>query len=515
MLASSYFNWFVRRLLLRGLPSATVTACLEHREVRALLRFRFAYLFAFHGPVLVPLLEALGGQSDPALSVLSLGVASVAMVLADVPTGLYADRRGPGAALRLGLRLTCLVLVAFFVLSLWRASVLARGHHGPWLPGIIGLLVLEAAIGVSLALLSGADTVLFLGVLRRANIAGLQSTGSEGVGSSVRYLGTMISVAFGAVLYDLSSWLVAAPATRLALQSGLFLLTLLSQLVALRELSRIAEVPPLGAGQRRPGFRDVARGLAALTRFPGFALQMWLLCLLAAVALFAVYLFQSPLNRLTSELVGSSPLWAPLYVVTAVLGYWACSRGSRDAHRRHDRDALSLTEAGAMAPSYGVAVRLMATGLGLLLLYPVIAALLQLGPPTPFSLWLGRLGFVIAAAGNCLLFNYVRGFVEPYSAATLVTFTQSHALSVPASIISGFNSLKRGMHFVLSLLFYVVRSHGAATLPLAPDRELARMLLYVVAGLLALALPAVAVVFVGRGGGASVEGGGAGAARTS
>lgn len=513
MLASSYFNWFVRRLLLRGLPSATVTACLEHREVRALLRFRFAYLFAFHGPVLVPLLEALGGQSDPALSVLSLGVASVAMVLADVPTGLYADRRGPEAALRLGLRLTCLVLVAFFVLSLWRAWVLAHGHHGPWLPGIIGLLVLEAAIGVSLALLSGADTVLFLGVLRRANIAGLQSTGSEGVGSSVRYLGTMISVAFGAVLYDLSSWLVAAPALRLALQSGLFLLTLLSQLVALRELSRIAEVPPpAGAGQRRPGFRDVARGLAALTRFPGFALQMWLLCLLAAAALFAVYLFQSPLNRLTTELVRRSPLWAPVYVVTAVLGYWACSRGSRDAHRHHDRDALSLTEAGGTAPRYGVASRLMATGLGLLLLYPVIAALLQLGPQTPLALWLGRLGFVIAAAGNCLLFNYVRGFVEPYSAATLVTFTQSHALSVPASIISGFNSLKRGMHFVLSLLFYVVRSPVPSSAPLGPDRELARMLLYVTAGLLALALPAGLLVWAGRGVGGRVQGAGPGAA---
>ena len=146
-----------------GLPPQTATACLSHPEVRALLRFRFAYLFAFHGPVLVPLLEALGGQKDPSLSVLSLGVASVAMVIADVPTGLYADRHGPKAALRLGLRLTCLVLWPSSSLPLAGPRVMASGQLGPWLPGIIGLLVLEGAIGVSLALLSGADTVLFLG----------------------------------------------------------------------------------------------------------------------------------------------------------------------------------------------------------------------------------------------------------------------------------------------------------------------------------------------------------------
>lgn len=497
MLPPAFFNWFVRRILLRGLPPQTATACLSHPEVRALLRFRFAYLFAFHGPVLVPLLEALGGQKDPSLSVLSLGVASVAMVIADVPTGLYADRHGPKAALRLGLRLTCLVLLAFFVLALLRARVMASGQQGPWLPGIIGLLLLEGAIGVSLALLSGADTVLFLGVLRRAGIEGLQSTGSEGIGSSIRYLGTMISVAFGALFYDLSTWLLPQPALRLTLQSGLFLLTLASQLLALSELRRIADVPPRAMStQRRPGFSDVVRGLAALLRFPAFAIHMWLLCLLAAVALFAVYLFQSPLNRLSVELVAKSSLWAPLYIVTAVLGYWACSRGSRDAHLQHERDAERQAQPGGASPPYRATVRLMGAALGLLLLYPACTLCLALGPDSARYVALIRLGFVAAAVANCLVFNYVRGFVEPYSAATLVSFTQVHALAVPASIISGFSSLKRGMHFVLSLLFYLVRSRGSASLlPLGADRDLSRMLLYVTGGLLALAWPAAWLAF--------------------
>jgi len=504
-------DWFLRRVLLHGLPPATVQACLSQREVRTLLRFRFAYLFAFHGPVLIPLLEALGGQQDPALSVLSLGVASVAMVLSDVPTGLYADRHGSKAALRLGLRLSCIVLVAFFALTVARAHSLQQGQTGPWLPGIVGLLVLEGAIGVSLSLLSGADTVLFLGVLRRAGIQGLQSTGSEGLGSAIRYIGTMISVAIGALLYDLSAWLLPHPALRLALQSGLFLLTLGSQLVALKALQRIAEVPSLTTAPRiRPGFQDVVRGLHALTRFPAFAVQLWLLCLLSAIALFAVYLFQSPLSRLTTELVKTSWLFSPIYVITAVLGYWACSRGSRDAHRVHDRDVEALTPTGNLSaarspatatepnmspaslvdPPAGLAITTPLTGLalGLLLLYPLVdwARLAWQGPAPSLS---SRLGFVAVAAVSCLLFNYIRGFVEPYSAATLVRFTQAHALAVPASIISGFNSLKRGMHFLLSVLFYAVRTRGPSASGLDRDHDLSRMLLYVVGGLMLLALP--------------------------
>jgi hypothetical protein len=54
------------------------------------------------------------------------------------------------------------------------------------------VLALEAAIGVSLALLSGADTVLFLQVARRSGIPGLLHPSFEGVGSSIRYLGTMV-----------------------------------------------------------------------------------------------------------------------------------------------------------------------------------------------------------------------------------------------------------------------------------------------------------------------------------
>ena len=152
---------------------------------------------------------------------------------------------------------------------------------------------------------------------------------------------------------------------------------------------------------------------------------------------------------------------------------------------------------GSASPPYRATVRLMGRRWGLLLLYPACTFCLALGPDSARYVALIRLGFVAAAVANCLVFNYVRGFVEPYSAATLVSFTQTHALSVPASIISGFSSLKRGMHFVLSSpFFYLVRSRGSASLlPLGADRELSRMLLYVTGGLLALAWPVAWLAF--------------------
>lgn len=494
---SALFDLLLRRVLLASLPPTTREACRAHPAVRAVLRFRFAYLFAFHGPVLVPLLEALGGQEDPALSVLSLGVASVAMIAADVPTGLYADRRGPHAALRLGLRLTIVVLLAFCALTLLRAHALAQGQRGAWLPGTIGLLVLEAAIGVSLALLSGADTVLFLGVLRRSGIPGLQTTGTEGLGSSIRYLGTMTSVAFGALLYDAAAHWLPNPAWRLAAQSGLYLLTLVGQLVALRALAAVpdaaAPAPPGSPPARRPGFHEIMRGIHALSRFPGFAARMWLLCLAAAGSLFAVYLFQSPLSRLSIQLARQSHWWWPLYTVTAVCGYWACSRGSRDAHRTHDREQHAPDGKRAV-----LSTRLTLLTLLLLGSYPLTAALAHtLGTPG-----VDRVAFVLTAAGICLACNYLRGFVEPYSASTLISFTQTHNLAVPASIISGFNSLKRAMHFALSMVFYAMR-HTQTQLPAsAPaidaDRALARLMQFVTVGLALLSLPALLTLYARR-----------------
>jgi hypothetical protein len=479
------FNWFLRYVLLRGLPPDVVAACAAHPEIRALLLFRFTYLFAFHAPVLIPLLERLTGHRDPALGVLSLGIASLTMVLADVPTGLYADRNGAKAALRLGLKLTCAIMLGFFLLGLWRAWAVSQGHSaGPFVPGIVGLLLLEAGIGVSLALLSGADTVFFLAVARRSAIPGLQHSGFEGIGSAIRYVGTLVAVVLGAALYDGAARIASIPALRVALQSCLFLLTLLSMAFALRTLNKIPDHPEESGASHpllRPGFHSIAQALTVLWQWPRFFWPMWLLCLTSSVSLFSVYVLQSPLSRLTASLVRQSSLWWPLYTVLAAVGYWASSRGSHAWRRQHLSSAGSRPESST--PSRANTLWLVAGAVCVLLLYP-----------GAFSLRLhvaeGHWPLLSAAALMCLLFNYLRGFVEPYSATALIAFTKDHGLSVPVSLVSVFNSIKRGLHFALSALFFVLlqRSDHATS---HPDATLSAVLLWLALALVLLVLPAL------------------------
>jgi hypothetical protein len=90
----------------------------------------------------------------------------------------------------------------------------------------------------------------------------------------------------------------------------------------------------------------------------------------------------------------------------------------------------------------------------------------------------------------CLLFNYLRGFVEPYSATALIAFTKDHGLSVPVSLVSVFNSIKRGLHFALSALFFVLlqrSDHGTSH----PDATLSAVLLWLALALVLLVLPAL------------------------
>lgn len=472
------FDFLLRHVLLRGLPPETIDACLRHPEVSALLRFRFAYLFAFHAPVLVPLLEQLsapsprqgsqGSHGDPALSVLSLGLASLTMVLADVPTGLYADRHGAKAALRLGLQATNVIMLGFLLLGCLHALLPAT--VGSSTLGSIGVLALEAAIGVSLALLSGADTVLFLQVARRSGIPGLLHSSFEGVGSSIRYLGTMVAVLLGSLLYDLLTWLIPTSGLRTALQSGLFGLTVLAELIALHYLGRLHDDH---APLHRPGLRELLRGFAAVLGHPRFFAEMWLLSMTAATALFAVYLVQSPLSRLLRGLLTLHPWWWPTYTVVAVLGYWACSVGSQRFAKHRDRTLEVLPQRS---------LSLTAVAWLLLLLFPLGLWL------APESELLRPLLLLAICTTLCLAYNYLRGFIEPYSAATLIRFTYEQGAQVPASVVSGFNSLKRGAHFVLSAVFYLLARHATTQ---DPDVRLSQSLGWLAAGFLLFCLPAL------------------------
>lgn len=477
------FNWFLRYALLRGLSRETIEICIAHPEINQLVRFRFAYLFAAHAPVLLPLLELLSGHLDPALGVLLLGVASLTMVLADVPTGLYADRAGAKAALRRGLQLTSTIMVGFFFLGLWRAWSIADGtHSGPWLPGTMGLLFLEAAIGVSLALLSGPDTAFFLDVARRSGIPEIDKIGFEGIGSSIRYMGIMFAVGIGSALYNLFEFLIKSPALRLSLQSSLFMLTLAAQWIAIRALRRIPEVLPEytnGEKKIRPGFREVISGLRSVCRFPKFAAQMWLLCLNCALALFAVYFFQSPLNRLAAILSQHASRWLPFYTIVAIVGYWACSQGSYVLRHHRHNSADSHAAEGKSALVQATAV------LGLIAVYPTFVWLTKDAEPMT-----GAAVLVTIAALSYIIFSFLRGYFEPLSATKLIVFVRQQDHAVPISVISGFNSLKRGMHFIISVIFFLIQRNAIKT-SASSDAAIARALVWLVFAFSLALLPAI------------------------
>jgi hypothetical protein len=290
----------------------------------------------------------------------------------------------------------------------------------------------------------------------------------------------MVAVVVGALLYDAVSALVARPALRLALHNGLFLLTLLAMASALRTLALLPDERPESiSAPSRPGYREVGRALAAVWRYPAFFWQMWLQCLASAAALFAVYTIQSPLSRLATGLARAAPQWWPLYTAVATVGYWASSQGSRAFRAHHERPRP------AAAPDAGegrTAVTMAISSVLLLALYP----LMYLARPL-----LGeRAPLLLAAALVSLLFNYLRGFVEPASATALIDFSRAQCMAVPVSLVSGWNSIKRGVHFGLSALFFLAQQQ-AKSVGAAPDAVLSRTLGAVSVALAILAVPAL------------------------
>ena len=84
----------------------------------------------------------------------------------------------------------------------------------------------------------------------------------------------------------------------------------------------------------------------------------------AAVALFAVYLVQSPLSRLLTQLAARVPWLWPTYTLVAVLGYFACSVGSQ-RFARHRGESLEVLPQRSLGLSGGAGLLLLLLPLSL------------------------------------------------------------------------------------------------------------------------------------------------------
>ncbi len=453
----------MERLLLRHFLGARAESdvALRDPQFRAIFAFRFRYIFTFHAPVLLPLLESLAGRIDPSVGMLSLGAASLTMVAAEVPAGVYADRRGPKKALTVGIGLMIAVMVLFFVATLARAWLFdPAGSSGYWTPGVIAMFCAEVAIGVALALINGADTVLFLDVARRA---GLDTRSIEGVGASVRYFGTMVAVGTGATLYMLAEVLVSDPARQIAWQSGLYVLTAIAQAFSLLALRRVDDDASRLRGWRiqdpapstRKYFAQTFAAIRSIFRRPAFFTVLWILCGAIACAEFSVYLLQSPLTRFVERLLERSLAWLPVFTVTMMLGWWACSHGARMFHQF--KPVRTAIPGRVDVP---VLVVFVAPVLALLMAYPMVATAHR-ATGNDISI----VTLLVLCGLTFVLFQALRGLGTPWARTILVSYAEQERLDVPTSIVSVFNAVQKLAHTSFTALFFIV-SHT-----LIPDRD--------------------------------------------
>jgi MFS family permease len=451
----------IRSLLHRRRAEAEVA--LRDEPFRAMLSFRFRYIFTFHAPVLLPLLESLAGRMDPSIGMLSLGAASLTMVVAEVPAGVFADRRGPKTALVAGISIMIAVMVLFFVATLARARFMDVGATPAyWPPGVVAMFCAEIAIGIALALINGADTVLFIDVARRA---GLDTRSIEGLGASIRYFGTMIAVGSGATIYMLAEVLVDDPSQRLAWQSSLYLLTAAAQLFSLLALRRVNVEPSRLRGWRiqdpAPStakfYAQTFNAIREIFRRPAFFTVLWIMCGAIACSEFSVYLLQSPLKRFVERLLEQSIAWLPVFTATMMLGWWACSQGARLYHRIQPLRAATMGHVDAL-----VLAVFVAPVLALLIAYPTVAMALDTSSEVLQSvILLGLCGLTF------VLFQHLRGLGTPWARTILVAHAEEERLDVPTSIVSVFNAVQRFAHFCFTILFFA----AARLLPPARNED--------------------------------------------
>ena len=152
------------------------------RDIRLLIAARFAHSSIFIIPVLVPYYQHQIGLSFQELLIGEAAFAAT-IVLMEVPSGWLADTLGRKRCLVLGF-----LLNAFCYLILWQAS-------GFW--GAVGA---QAAIGVGISLISGADVALFYDRLAAAGQTS-EFRRLEGLRHGLSQFGIALASVAGGLLY--------------------------------------------------------------------------------------------------------------------------------------------------------------------------------------------------------------------------------------------------------------------------------------------------------------------------
>jgi hypothetical protein len=411
------------------------------------LLFRFCYALAFQSAVLTPLLIGLIGDGSLEQALAALAAARITIVIVEIPAGAFADIVGARVALRLGLLLTAGVMLGFTMLAF--LPLTGWAWLGGWDDlGLFGVMTLQVGFGLAFSLVDAADTVVFLGTVRkRSSLSDDQKAAFEGVGTSIRYTATMVAVAIGATWFHVVTLFGLPALEEKALQNLVFLGTLAGVLVAASAIGQLdgsrmhasatsstcrtrlrsgAVRAFMEQTRKRTGI--VAGSCGRLASDGPFFAGVGSLTLVLAVAPFVGYALQAPMSDAIRELETTSPGWILAYTGQAMLGYWASAQGGRRLFRALGQRQKTRTTIGSFWSPF------------VLIAAPTLLLLGVLAFPSLFGSDLADaqrfwLFFLLAALASVVCF-FARGVADPYLRTVLERHASMESEEVRSSMMS-------------------------------------------------------------------------------
>ncbi len=387
---------------------------------------------------------------DIALTLLTVSVGSFSFALFDAYGGVYADKHGCKAAIRLGIRLMIFMMFFFAGATVFNKR-LGMVIYEPY--GITAFILVwvvgQLVVGFALALIDGADTELTKKVTLGLKEQGLEQDDGdyvEGICTNLKYSGIAFTSALGCALFVLLiKWLGLSIETVGAL---LFLLTIPGQLYALRLLSEIPEAIEKGTYGFQLALKEIIKDRALMTWVVIIAVtEGWLL--------FATYYFQLDAlrNLLDNSDVVSSFVFRMILLLFIPVLYGllslVASYGGSFFNTWHERASIRATpddkkflrlRHGTIVDIPNVRFQAAAYVLAIMVVvfifhYGISAVLPQSNKPTGLS------GYCLALIPLVFFgsYQYLRGFSSPLLKATLSNLTSSRKLNNRTTTLSNRN----------------------------------------------------------------------------
>jgi uncharacterized integral membrane protein (TIGR00697 family) len=445
-------------------------------KVYPILAFRFWGHAHLYTPVFSLIFYYLIGNhqtdlNNVTLSLLMLSIGSLSFAICDSYGGAYADKHGFTSAIRLGIKWMIALMFFFGGITLINDKLGSTFFVSLWLLG-------QVLIGVPLALIDSADTELTKATARTLGAQGILEDKDgdrlEGICTKLKYSGIALTSFVGCFLFVVASvWLGISNSMVGAL---LFLLTALSQLIALWQLRQVQEpdksnqasdAETSSTAKRQTEFGMLRIALKEI--YADKVLLTWVLIIAVTDGwlLFATYYFQ--LNALKDLIKHSGDRLSLLLTIPILYGvvsqiasfggsYFNTWQDKRAAVKRSGAghgEVIRLRRGSILDIPYD---RLLAAGeilgimVGVFVLYFVVATFFPVDKKS-----IGLLGYFLSVIPLLFFASYqlLRGFAQPLLKTTLSNIAENKSLQNRTTTLSIASGLGRAFHMVCATLFTV------------------------------------------------------------